>query len=169
MKSVFVPFLALGAGVAAQNATTYDYIVVGSGAWRRAPGRQPRARRPVRPAARGRRRPGQQPEHLQPVPVQRRHQRPQDPLGLLLQALRGPGPREEVRPLHLPPEGRLLLRRHQPAGRRHPPWASGTPRAGTLGGCAMHNAGVTFLPLEDDWIDIVRSPPKTVSGSERER
>lgn len=30
------------------------------------------------------------------------------------------------------------------------------PRAGTLGGCAMHNAGITFLPLEDDWNDIVR-------------
>jgi choline dehydrogenase len=29
------------------------------------------------------------------------------------------------------------------------------PRAGTLGGCAMHNAGVTFLPYDDDWNDIV--------------
>lgn len=28
------------------------------------------------------------------------------------------------------------------------------PRAGTLGGCAQHNAGVTFLPPESDW-DIV--------------
>ncbi len=29
------------------------------------------------------------------------------------------------------------------------------PRAGTLGGCAMHNAGVCFLPLDDDWNIVV--------------
>jgi len=32
------------------------------------------------------------------------------------------------------------------------------PRAGTLGGCAMHNAGVSFLPYDDDWLDIVSYP-----------
>ena len=38
------------------------------------------------------------------------------------------------------------------------------PRAGTLGGCAMHNAGVTFLPYDDDWNDIVRfHPPLTMT------
>lgn len=30
------------------------------------------------------------------------------------------------------------------------------PRAGTLGGCAMHNAGVCFLPYDEDWNLIVR-------------
>ncbi len=29
------------------------------------------------------------------------------------------------------------------------------PRAGILGGCAMHNAGITFLPFDDDWDTIV--------------
>ncbi|KAH8899823.1 alcohol oxidase [Thozetella sp. PMI_491] len=28
------------------------------------------------------------------------------------------------------------------------------PRAGTLGGCAMHNAGIMFLPYDEDWIQI---------------
>ncbi len=31
------------------------------------------------------------------------------------------------------------------------------PRAATLGGCAMHNAGVTFLPYDEDWSHIVRN------------
>ena len=29
------------------------------------------------------------------------------------------------------------------------------PRTGTLGGCAEHNAGVTNVPLDDDWTHIV--------------
>lgn len=29
------------------------------------------------------------------------------------------------------------------------------PRAGTLGGCSQHNAGVTFLPYDDDWNMVV--------------
>ena len=29
------------------------------------------------------------------------------------------------------------------------------PRTGTLGGCAMHNAGVSILPADDDWNIVV--------------
>lgn len=29
------------------------------------------------------------------------------------------------------------------------------PRTGTLGGCAMHNAGICFLPYDDDWNIVV--------------
>jgi len=89
----------------------------GLGAGRRPPGGQPRPGRPVGPPARGRRRPEQQPQHLQPLLVQRGDQRREDGLGLLDQALGGPGAGAQVRPPDVAQARRRLLRRPQPAQR----------------------------------------------------
>jgi choline dehydrogenase len=43
------------------------------------------------------------------------------------------------------------------------------PRAATLGGCAMHNAGVCSLPQDDDWNAIVNKTGDTSWEAEKMR
>jgi choline dehydrogenase len=47
------------------------------------------------------------------------------------------------------PDGEFYVGLEPPAGSKQ--LGIWYPRAGTLGGCAMHNAGVSALPAEEDW------------------
>jgi len=153
LKSLIIPLLAVG-GVAAQNNATYDYIVVGSG-----PGGGPLAANLARAG-------------LSVLLLEAGDDQSNNPnisnLFSFNEATNDEKTRWDFWVKHSEDPARELKYDHmtwrKPDGNFYvglsPPNGSTQlgvwyPRAGTLGGCAMHNAGVTFLPYDDDWNDIM--------------
>lgn len=146
--------LLLVSGVAAQNATSYDYIVVGSG-----PGGAPLAANLARA--------GHSVILLEAGDDQGNNPNISQ-IGNFIPAASDETTRWDFFSKHSEDPERELKYEHmvwrQPDGEFYtglePPAGSTQlgiwyPRAGTLGGCAMHNAGICALPSDDDWNYIV--------------
>ncbi|KAF3025491.1 hypothetical protein E8E14_006449 [Neopestalotiopsis sp. 37M] len=146
--------ILLAVGVAAQNATSYDYVVVGSG-----PGGAPLAANLARAGH-------------SVILLEAGDDQGNNPnmslIGNFLPAAsdektrwdffskHSEDPERELKYEHMVwrrPDGDFYTGLDPPAGSTQ--LGIWYPRAGTLGGCAMHNGGICALPADDDWNYIV--------------
>ncbi|KAH6656625.1 hypothetical protein BKA67DRAFT_654950 [Truncatella angustata] len=160
--------LLFAASVVAQNVTRYDYIIVGSG-----PGGAPLAANLARA--------GHTVVLLEAGDDQANNPNISIMNNFNLAAndekarwdifvKHSDDPERELKYEHMvwrQPDGQFYTGLNPPAGSTQ--LGIWYPRTGTLGGCAMHNAGVCALPSDDDWNIIVNTTGDTTWSAENMR